>query len=198
MTFLACAQHQLFVRSCDLAHHGLYCSHVCVCTHHSSLQHLPFRCLPLLSSRAHMDEPQCMRLPLGTTEWNHSYNTGNSLSALHSLQQLQAGATSPSPVQMSASTRESHGVAPSSSVSCPQVTLSATHLQVQMDPVTFCQLRSLRLPRSSPLLHSWSVASLLILPRRPSYQFPLTSERRCADPSTQYCLSGRLYATLVQ
>ena len=70
----------------------------------------------------------------GTTEWNHSYYTGNSLSALYSLQQLQAGASSPSPVQMSASTRESHDAAPSSSVSCPQATLSAAHPQVQMDP----------------------------------------------------------------
>ena len=40
VTFLPCAL--LFVRSCDLAHHGPYCSHVCACTHHSSLQHLPF------------------------------------------------------------------------------------------------------------------------------------------------------------
>ena len=64
VTLPACALHQLFVRSCDLAHHGLFCSHVCVCTHHSSLQHLPFRCLSLLSSRAHMDEPQYMRLLL--------------------------------------------------------------------------------------------------------------------------------------
>ena len=64
----------------------------------------------------------------------HSYHTGNPLSPLHSLQQLQAGASSPSSVQMSASTRESHDAAPSSSVSCPQVTLSATHPQVQMDP----------------------------------------------------------------
>ena len=37
---------------------------------------------------------------------------------------------------------------------------------------TFCQLRSLRLPRSSPLQHSWSVASLLMLLRRPSYPVP--------------------------
>ena len=118
VTFLARALCQLFVRSCDLAHHG-------------PLQHLSFRCLPLLSSRAHKDEPQCMRLPLGTTECNHSYCTGNSLSALHSLQQLQAGASSPSLAQMSASTRESHGAAASISVSCPQVTLSATHSQVQ-------------------------------------------------------------------
>ena len=76
---------------------------------------------------AHMDESQCMRLLLGTTEWNHSHFTGNSL-----LQHLQAGATSL--MQMSASARESHGAAPSSSVSCPQVTLSATSPQVQMGP----------------------------------------------------------------
>ena len=134
VTFLACALNKLFVRSCDLAHHGLHGSRVCVCSHHSSLQDLPFRCLPLLSSRAPMDEPQCMRLPLGTSEWNHSYNTANPLSALHSLHQLQAGASSPSPVQMSASTRESHDAAPSSSVSCSQATLSATHSQVRMVP----------------------------------------------------------------
>ena len=93
-----------------------------------------FLCLSSLSLRALMDEPQCMRLPLGTTEWNYSYYTGNSLSALHSLQQLLAGATSPSLVQMSASTRESHGATPSSSVSCPQVTHSAISPQVQMGP----------------------------------------------------------------
>ena len=133
-SFPACALHQLFVRSCDLAQHGLCCSRVYVCTHHSSSQHLPFRCLLSLSFCAHMDERRCMRLPLGNTEWNHSYYTGNSLSALHSLQQLQACATSPSPVQMSASAREAHVAAPSSSVSCPQLTLCATHPQVQMDP----------------------------------------------------------------
>ena len=122
-SFQACALHLLFVRPCDLAHHGLYCSQVCVCTHHSSLQHLPFRCLPSLFFRAHMEEHQNMRLPHGTTGWNHSYYTGNSHSAPYSLQQLQSGASSPPPVQILASTRESHGAAPSSSVSCPQVTL---------------------------------------------------------------------------
>ena len=33
VTFPACALYQLFARSCDLAHHGLFCSHVCACTH---------------------------------------------------------------------------------------------------------------------------------------------------------------------
>ena len=72
--------------------------------------------------------------PFGTTEWNHSYYTASSLSALHSLQQLHAGASSPSPVQTSASTRQSHDAAPSSSVPCPQATLSATHPQVRTGP----------------------------------------------------------------
>ena len=46
VTFPACALHQLFVRSCDLAHHGLHCSLFCAYTHHSLLLHLSFRCLP--------------------------------------------------------------------------------------------------------------------------------------------------------
>ena len=75
-----------------------------------------------------------MRLPHGTTGWNHSYYKGIPQSAIHTLQQLQAGASSPSLVQMSASTRESHGAATSSSVSCPQVTLSAISPQVQTSP----------------------------------------------------------------
>ena len=52
----------------------------------------------------------------------------------HSVQQLQSGASSPPSMQISASTRESQGAASPSSVSCPQVTLNATHPQVQMDP----------------------------------------------------------------
>ena len=134
MTSQASALHELFVRSCDSAHHGLCCSHVFAYTHHSSLQHLPFRCLPSLFFSSRMEEQQNVRQPHSTTEWNHSYYTSIPLSALHSLQQLQAGASSPSPVQMSASTRESHGAAPSSSVSCPQVTHSAISPQVQAGP----------------------------------------------------------------
>ena len=96
MTFLACALHQLFVRSCDLAHHGLHCSHVCVCTHHSSLQHLlfcvRFRCSSV-SIWMNFSACGCLLAPQGGM--NHSYYKGSSFSALHSLQQLQAGASSP-------------------------------------------------------------------------------------------------------
>ena len=133
VTFPACALYQLFVRSCDLAHHGLYRSHVCAYTHHSLLLHLSL-VFAFATFSSQMEEHQNVRPPTGTTEWNHSYYTGNSLYAPHSLQQLQDGTSSPSPVQMSASTRELHDAPPSSSVSCPQATLSATHLQVRMDP----------------------------------------------------------------
>ena len=79
-----------------------------------------------------MKEQQNVRQPHGTTWWNHSYYTSIPLSALHSLQQLQAGASSPSPVQISASTQES--IVAQRLVSCPQVTHSAISPQVQTGP----------------------------------------------------------------
>ena len=42
--------HALFVRSFDLTRHGLHCTHAFARTQHSTLQRLPFRCLPSLSS----------------------------------------------------------------------------------------------------------------------------------------------------
>ena len=117
-----------------MAHHGLYCF-TCLRLHTPQLVAASALLCPFLSFLSvHMVEPQCIRLPLGITEWNHSYYTRNPLSALHSLQQLQAGASSPSPVQMSASTRESHGAATSSSVSRPQVKRSVSSPQVQTGP----------------------------------------------------------------
>ena len=82
--FLACALYQLFVRSCVLAHDGLYCSHFCAHTHHSLLLHLSL-VFAFVSFCSQMEEHQNVRPSTGTTEWNHSYYTGNSLSALHSL-----------------------------------------------------------------------------------------------------------------
>ena len=78
VTFQAFALHQLFVRSCDLAHHFLYCSHICACTHHSSLQHLPFCvCLRCPSVPIWMNFRTCGLL-LGTTVWKslllHGYS----------------------------------------------------------------------------------------------------------------------------
>ena len=170
----------------------------CLCLHTSLLVAASFFgvCLRFFSSQ--MKKRQNVQPPLGTTEWNHSYYTGNTLSALHSLQQLQAGASPRSSVQMSASTRVSHSAAPSSSVSCPQVTLSAANLQVQTGPTRTItsDLLSLRLPRSSPLLHSWSVASLLMLPRRSRYQSPPHLWSRNADFSSHRCLSSLVQGIL--
>ena len=123
--------HKLFVRSCDSAHHGLYRSHVFAYTYHITLRHLPFRCLPSLSLSSRMEEQQNMRQPHGTTWWNHSYYTGIPLSALHSLRQLQPGASSWSPVQILASTQEPNGTASSSFMSSLQLTHTAIRPQIQ-------------------------------------------------------------------
>ena len=130
MTFPVCAMYQLFVRSCVLAHHGLYCSHVCACTHHSLMQHLSLVFAFIIFS-SHMEKHQNVRPPLSTTEWNHSYYTGKS--ALHSLQQLQAGTSSTS-VQPLASIKESNGTASSGSVSSPQLPHSAIISRVLAGP----------------------------------------------------------------
>ena len=76
-----------------------------------------------------MEEQQNARPPIGTTVWNPSYYTANSLSALHSLQQLQDGTSSMS-VQPLASTQETNGTASSGSVSSPQLPHSAISSQV--------------------------------------------------------------------
>ena len=61
--------------------------HMSLPAHHSTLQHLPFRCLPSLLFSCKMEEQQNVRQPHGTTWWNHYYYTGIPLSALHPLQQ---------------------------------------------------------------------------------------------------------------
>ena len=164
----------------------------------------PFRCLPSLPFRAHMDEPHYMRLSLGTTEWNHSYYTGNSLSALHSLQQLQAGVSSPSPVQMSASTRESHGAASSSSVSCPQVTHSAAHPQVQLEPtrtVTSDLLSVTLAEAATQLSFAVFLERCIFVHASPPRQLPAPTPS--LDAATQTfphtrCFLGRFYPTHIQ
>ena len=61
-----------------------------------------------------------MRLRTGTTEWNRSYNTGNSLSALHSSQQFHDDTVSTS-VHPLVSTQEINGTTSSGSAFGPQV-----------------------------------------------------------------------------
>ena len=132
MTSPASALHQLFVRSWDSAHHGLYCSHVCAYTHHSSFQHLSSVFAFVIFQFSDRRTAEC-----AAASQHHMVKSLllHGYSALpHSLQQLQAGASSSSPVQTSASTQESNGTAPSSSVSCPQGTHSAISPQVLAGP----------------------------------------------------------------
>ena len=81
-----------------------------------------------------MEEQQNVQQPHGTTWWNHSHCTGIRPSALHCLQQLQAGASSSSSAQPLASTQESKGTASSGSVSRPQLPHNATSSQVPAGP----------------------------------------------------------------
>ena len=201
VTFPACALYQLFVRSCVLAHHGLYCSHVCACTHHSSLQHLSL-VFAFVSSQ--MEEQQNVLPPLGTTEWNHSYYTGNSLSAPHSLEQLQAGCE----LHVCAATGLHTGVQRHSVLRLcvqPTVTTQCHHLtKLLRAPLAMSQgeVMSTSLAEAVTQLSFFEFlqrCNLLIAAPPPPPQPPVpTSVCRYADSSTQRCLSGRFYATLVQ
>ena len=167
------------------------------------MQHVLFCVRPLLFLRVLMDELQNMRLPLGTKGWNHSYYKGIPLSALHSLQQLQAGASSLSPVQISASTQESHGAATSSSVSCPQVTHSGISPQVQTcltRTVTSDLMSATHAEDATQLsLAAFLECCISVSASPPPATHPHpTSRCRHADYSTHRCLSGRFHATLAR
>ena len=177
VTFQACALHQLFVRSCDLAHRGLCCSRVCVCTHRSSLQHLPFcvriRCFPV-SIWTNLSTCGCLLAPQGGI----TLTTRVFRSQHHTVSNSYKLARAPRPLCRFRPPHGCHMVQRLQAL-CPahrSHTVPSVHRFRRAPPalsqVTFCQLRLLRLPRSSPLLLFWSVASLFTLLRRPSYQSP--------------------------
>ena len=80
-----------------------------------------------------MEGKQNVQPPPGTTEWNHSYYTGNSFSASHSVQQLQ-NCTIATPVQPLASIEEANGAASSGFVSSPLLPCSTICSQVPVCP----------------------------------------------------------------
>ena len=135
--------------------------------------------------------------PHGTTWWNHSYYTRIPLSAPHSLQQLQSGASSPPSVKISTSTRESHGAATPSSVSCPQVTHSAISPQVQTVPnriVTSDFMSATLAEVATQLSFAEFVERCISFSALPTHPHT-TSGCRYADYSTQRCLTGSLHPT---
>ena len=95
------------------------CSHFCANTHRSLFPHLSL-VLAFVYLCSQMEEHQNVRPSSGTTEWNHSYYTGNSLSALRSSQQFHDDTVSTS-VHPLVSTQETNGTASSGSVSGPQL-----------------------------------------------------------------------------
>ena len=106
----------------------------CLCLHtHSSLQPLPFRCLPsLFFSCSHGRTSEH-----AAASWHHRVESPllHGHSALRTTLSPTATMWCDLPaVQILASTREPHGAAPSSSVSCPQFTHSANSPQVQTGP----------------------------------------------------------------
>ena len=80
-----------------------------------------------------MEGQQNVQLPPGTTEWNHSYNTGNPFSAPHSAPQSQNGTIATS-VQPLAYTQVANGAASSGFVSSPLLPRSAFSSQVPACP----------------------------------------------------------------
>ena len=81
-----------------------------------------------------MEEQLNVQLPPGTTQCNHSYYTGNSFSASHSVLQLQNDETANS-VQPLTHTQQAHGAASSGSVSSPPLPCSTISSQVPVCPI---------------------------------------------------------------
>ena len=104
--------------------------HISVPTHIVACFCIPLWCLRLsISVLRWKSTRMCGRPSTGTTEWNRSYYTGNSLSALHSSQQFHDDTVSTS-VQPLVSTQETNGITSSGSVSGPQSPhgLSSSHV----------------------------------------------------------------------
>ena len=108
------------------------CVHIFVPTHRSLLLHLSL-VLAFVYLCSLMEGQQNVQLPPGITELDHSYYTGNSFSAPHSVQQLQKG-TIVTSVQPLAYTQEANGAASSGFVSSPLLPRSAISSQVPACP----------------------------------------------------------------
>ena len=135
-----------------------------------------------------MEGQQNVQLPPGTTECNHSYYTGNSFSAPHSVQQLQNGTIATS-VQPLAYTQEANGAASSGFVSSPLLPCSAISSQVPACPtrnVTGDVMPLAEAITQLSFLEFFQRCGIPIAPPQPSQLTSphLTPGRCCADDST--------------
>ena len=172
VTFLAYALHKLFV-----GHHGLCCSHVCACTHHNSLQHLLF-CVrlhcPSVPIWMTLRTCGCFLVPQGgITPTTRTFRSQH-----HTLSNSYKLVRAPRPLCRYRLPHGSHMVQRLQALCLAHRlhTVPSFHrfrrAPLASSQVTLCQPRSLRLRRSSPLPHPWSVASLQVLTRRPRYPSP--------------------------
>ena len=164
--------------------------HISVPTHIAACFCISLWCLRSSLSVFRWECIRMLRPSTGTTEWNHSYYTGNSLSALHSLQQLHEDTVSTS-VQPLASTQETNGTASSGSVSSPQLPHSLIGSPVLAGPTR--NITGEAMPSSLAdavtqlsYIEFLQRCNLLIAPPQPP-QLPgpyFTPGRRCADRFT--------------
>ena len=147
-----------------------------------------------------MEEHQNVQPSTGTTEWNHSHYTGNSLSALHSLPQLHDDTVSTSVLPL-ASTQETNGTASSGSVSGPQLPHSLISSQVPAGPtrnvtgeVMPTSLAEAVTQLSFPEF-SQRCNLLIAPPQPPQLPVPISLlDAAVQTTPTQCCLSGCVYA----
>ena len=132
-----------FCQVVRLVHMMAYIWFTFLCLHTSQLASASsLWCLSFVSFCSQMEEHQNVRPSTGTTEWNHSYYTGNSLSALHSLQQLHDDTVSTS-VQPLVSTQETNGTASSGFCVRPTVTTQSQSAHMfRAGPTRNCHRRS--------------------------------------------------------
>ena len=167
---------------------GLRVPEVCVNTHRSLLLHLSL-VLAFVYLCSLMEGQQNVQLPPGTTVWNHSYYTGSSFSAPHSVQQLQNGVISTS-AQPFAYTQEANGTASSGFVSSPLLPCSAFSSQALAGPtrnVTGDVMPLAEAIAQLSLLEFLQLCGLVIAPPQPP-QLPVPiSLRDAAVQTTSPC-----------
>ena len=201
VTFLACTLHQLFDRLCDLAHNRSHIVHMSMSVPTTASRSfclfvVCLRCPSVLK----MDELQGLLAPLSGITLTTRVIRSQHYTLFNSYKLVRPPR---SPVQMSASTRESRAP-PSSSVSCPQVTLSATHPQVQMGPTrtpTSDLLSATLAEAATQLSFAAFLERCIFVSASPPPQLSVSTPPLDAATQTlppHRCLSGCFYATLIQ
>ena len=158
VTFLACALHKLFVRSCDLAHDGLHCSHVCAYAHRSLLLHLSL-VFAFVSFCSQMEEHQNVQPSTGTTEWKSFLLYGQLTLCTTKNNKSYMMIRSPRLCSHWSPSQETNGTTSSGSVSGPQLphSLISSHVPAGLQ---------LPVPISLPCRRLHPVMPLRMCPRR--------------------------------